>query len=72
MDIQETNREAWNKITESYQKQATFSYDQMDYGHTLCPNESDLNLIGDVKNKLILELGCGGANCGISLSKKRC
>ena len=33
-------------------------------------NEEDHNLIGDVKGKDILEIGCGGAQCGIAFAKQ--
>lgn len=32
--------------------------------------EKSLELIGDVHGKKVLELGCGGANCGIALAKQ--
>jgi len=34
------------------------------------PNEDNLKLLGNVKNKNILEIGCGGAQCGIALAKQ--
>lgn len=34
------------------------------------PNEDSLNLIGNVKGKNVLEIGCGGAQCGIAFAKK--
>ena len=33
-------------------------------------NEDNLKLIGDVNGKNILEIGCGGAQCGIAFAKK--
>lgn len=34
------------------------------------PFEKELKLLGDLKNKKILEIGCGGAQCGIAMAKK--
>ncbi|MDE6642235.1 MAG: hypothetical protein K2K63_17130 [Acetatifactor sp.] len=70
MSIIDVNRDSWNKQADRYQKNAMFSFDEVDYGNSSCPKEKDLKLIGDVKGKKILELGCGGANCGIALAKQ--
>lgn len=70
MSIIDINRDSWNKQADRYQKNATFSFDEVDYGNSSYPKEKDLKLIGDVKGKKILELGCGGANCGIALAKQ--
>jgi len=64
------NKEAWNRHSERYTRSVNFSYENVDYGNPYCVNDSDLKLIGNVEDKKILELGCGGANCGIALAKK--
>jgi SAM-dependent methyltransferase len=38
------------------------------YG-TGCPNEEELQLIGPVAGKRVLEIGCGGAQCSIAFAK---
>jgi len=70
MNINEINKNSWNKQAARYQSNAHFLFNDVDYGDRDLPTENDLNLIGDVKNKKILEIGCGGANCGISLAKQ--
>jgi SAM-dependent methyltransferase len=42
--------------------------DSAQYGD-YCPNEAKLNLLGDVRGKSLLELGCGGAQCSIAFAK---
>ncbi len=34
------------------------------------PTESELRLLGDLKGKRVLELGCGGAQCSIAFAKQ--
>ncbi len=70
MGINEINKNSWDKQAARYQQNADFSFNVVDYGDVRYPNEEDLKLIGDVKDKKVLELGCGGANCGIALAKK--
>lgn len=64
------NKNSWNKHADRYQQNVDFSFDEVDYGSIHCATEEDLHLIGDVHGKKVLELGCGGANCGIALAKK--
>ena len=70
MDINEINKNSWNKQAARYQGDADFLFNNVDYGDTDLPTEKDLNLIGNVNGKKVLEIGCGGANCGISLAKQ--
>jgi 2-polyprenyl-3-methyl-5-hydroxy-6-metoxy-1,4-benzoquinol methylase len=70
MEIQNTNKDSWNKHAERYQNSVQFSFDNVDFGSIDSKTEKDLKLIGDVKDKKVLELGCGGANCGIALAKQ--
>lgn len=70
MDINEINKISWNKQADRYQADADFLFSDVDYGDRNLPTEKDLNLIGDVNGKKVLELGCGGANCGIALAKQ--
>ena len=70
MNINEINKNSWNKQAARYQSDADFLFNNVDYGDTDLPTEKDLNLIGNVNGKKVLEIGCGGANCGISLAKQ--
>jgi ubiquinone/menaquinone biosynthesis C-methylase UbiE len=70
MDLDNINKDSWNKQSKRYQGKADFAFDNVDYGDLRYVTERDLKLIGDVEGKKILELGCGGANCGISLAKQ--
>jgi len=70
MSINSVNKESWNLQAKRYFENSNFSFDNVDYGDVRCLTEKDLKLLGDVKGKRILELGCGGANCGIALSKQ--
>lgn len=70
MNINEINKRSWDIQAERYQKNADFSFSVLDYGDIRCPNDNDLKFIGNVKDKEVLELGCGGANCGIALAKQ--
>ncbi len=62
-------RDHWNLDSISYQKRHKISTEYVHYGPS-CPTEDELNLLGDVEGKKIIELGCGGAQCSIALSKK--
>lgn len=62
-------REHWNIDALAYQKRYKLSTDHVHYGPN-CPTEEDLNLLGDVQDKKIVELGCGGGQCSIALSKR--
>lgn len=70
MGTNKINKNAWNRHAERYQKSVGFSFDNIDYGIMNSSTEKDLKLIGDVSGKKVLELGCGGANCGIALAKQ--
>ena len=70
IDYKESNKIAWNKHSRRYLEEAGFSNDILDFGDPRCLSDNDLHLIGDVRNKKILELGCGGANIGINLAKR--
>lgn len=70
MDINSINKESWNLQATRYFQNSSFSFDKVDYGDVRCETEDDLQLLGNVKGKRIIELGCGGANCGIALAKQ--
>ena len=58
----------WEASSESYQKESKIPVD-IHYGPG-APNEKALKLLGNLKGKKVLEIGCGGAQCGIAMAKK--
>lgn len=70
MSTNNINRNSWDKHAARYQKEVKFTFDRVDYGIVNSLTESDLGLIGNVSGKKVVELGCGGANCGIALAKQ--
>jgi ubiquinone/menaquinone biosynthesis C-methylase UbiE len=62
-------RKAWNKISPHYQAEHKIPTDFVHYGPH-CPNEDQLQLIGDVVGKRVLEIGCGGGQCSIAFAKR--
>ena len=64
----ELNRRGWNTISESYQRERRISTDDVHYG-PMAPGERELGLLGDVRGKQILEVGCGGGQNAIMLAK---
>ncbi|MHA2298773.1 MAG: class I SAM-dependent methyltransferase [Candidatus Hodarchaeales archaeon] len=62
------NQESWNIISRSYQREKRISLDDVHYG-PVTPGEKELGLLGDVQGKKILEIGCGGGQNSIVLTK---
>lgn len=62
------NATGWNKISKSYQKRYSISTDKYYWG-PLCSSEYD-SLLGNFKNKKILEVGSGAGQNSIFLAKK--
>ncbi len=60
---------AWNRFSAEYQKDARLPVNVAHYGPDI-PTEAELHLLGDVKGKRVLELGCGGAQCSIAFVKQ--
>lgn len=60
----------WNNASSYYQNTFDIPVDDIYYG-PFCPTEKELKIInvGKIKNKKVLELGCGGGQCSIFLSK---
>ena len=70
MEARDINKHSWNQQADRYQQGVDFSFDYVDYGTMNAKTEKDFNLIGDVKGKKILDLGCGGGNNSIALAKQ--
>lgn len=62
-------RQAWNRISPGYQEDYQIPTDFVHYGPH-CPNEDQLQLIGDVRGKHVLEIGCGGGQCAVAFAKR--
>lgn len=59
----------WEETSENYQKKAKIHTRSAHYG-PFAPDENKLRLLGNVKGKKILELGCGGGQCSIAFAKQ--
>ena len=62
------NAAAWDRHSAAYQAGAQLPTDVVHYGPDI-PTEADLGLLGNLKGKRVLELGCGGAQCSIAMAK---
>ena len=60
---------AWDRHSAAYQDAAKLSTSVAHYGPDI-PTEAELRLLGDLKGKKVLELGCGGAQCSIAFAKQ--
>jgi ubiquinone/menaquinone biosynthesis C-methylase UbiE len=67
--MKEIIKKYWNQDSNNYQKSAKISTDSAHYG-PYAPNENKLKLLGNIKNKNILEIGCGGGQCSIAFAKQ--
>jgi len=61
-------KKGWNIISRSYQEKTTISLEDVHYG-PISPGESKLKLLGNVKGKDVLEIGCGGGQNSVVLAK---
>lgn len=59
----------WDRHADYYQACSKITTEHAHYG-PFSPNENELNLLGNVAGKNILELGCGGGQCSIAFAKK--
>lgn len=66
--ILEGNRQSWDIISASYQAYTRISTGDVHYG-PLAPGERELGLLGEVRGKQILEVGCGGGQNAVALAK---
>ena len=63
------NIEGWDRYAAAYQADARLPTDVVHYGPDL-PNESSLRLLGDLKGRRVLDLGCGAAQASIACAKQ--
>ena len=61
-----STEKGWNTISKAYQEKTRISLNDVHWG-PISAGESSLRLLGNVKNKDILEIGCGGGQNAIVL-----
>lgn len=61
-------KKGWNVISRSYQRKTKISLENVHYG-PISAGERELKLLGSVKDKDVLEVGCGGGQNAIVLAK---
>lgn len=59
----------WDRLAESYQRHTTISTREVHYG-PLAYGEKRLRLLGSVRGKRALEIGCGGGQNAIALARQ--
>ncbi len=60
------NRAAWNAIADVYQARERGNWDVIGWG-VWCPDETELQVVGDVSGKRALVVGCGGGEDIVAL-----
>ena len=63
------NRAAWNTIARAYQDRMQLPTDRLVYG-SRCPDEEELQLLGNLSGLRAIVLGCGGGQDCIVLAKQ--
>lgn len=63
------NEEAWNRLSDHYQKTRRISLTNYHY-NAYGPGDNELQIIGDVQGLDVLEVGCGGGQNSIVLTRK--
>ena len=63
------NTEAWDRVAARRSAGDSIASDTVQYGAGL-PTDDDLRLIGEVKGKRVLDLGCGSGENAIALSRQ--
>lgn len=61
-------KEYWDQNSKYYQEDSSIKIG-IHYGPG-APFEDKLNLLGNLRGKKVVEIGCGGAQCGIAMAKK--
>ncbi len=61
-------RRGWNTISASYQASTRISTHDVHYG-PLAPGEREMGLLGHVTGKRVIEIGCGGGQNAIALTR---
>jgi SAM-dependent methyltransferase len=67
-DLRPDLRAAWDRLSPIYQAHHEIPTASVHYG-PWAPLESELNLLGDVAGRRILEIGCGGGQCCVAFAR---
>lgn len=59
----------WNETSKGYQEDSKIRTKSAHYG-PYAPDENKIRLLGSVREKRILEIGCGGGQCSIAFAKQ--
>ena len=59
---------AWDRYATSYQEATRWPVTVVHYGPDL-PTEEDLRLLGDLRGKRVLDLGCGGGHNAVAMAR---
>jgi SAM-dependent methyltransferase len=62
-------RATWDRLSARYQEQQPDRVDSVDYG-PWAPPERELRLLGDVRGRHVLDLGCGGGQSVVALARQ--
>lgn len=62
------NVASWDAFSARYQATAVLPTDVAHYGPD-APTEAELRLLGDLRGRRVVELGCGGGQCSIAFAK---
>jgi ubiquinone/menaquinone biosynthesis C-methylase UbiE len=62
-------KKSWNKIARHYVRHYRISDKIIHYG-PLCPGEDKLRLLGNLRGKKVLDLGCGAGQNAIAIARK--
>jgi ubiquinone/menaquinone biosynthesis C-methylase UbiE len=62
-------KQGWNRISRNYQLRMRIPTDDVYWGEFVV-SERNLRILGNVKGKRVLEIGCGGAQNSIALAKR--
>ena len=66
--MSEQIKEYWDRTSVDYQRECDIPI-RIHYGNG-APFEDELNLLGDIKGKRILDFGCGGGQCSIAMVQR--
>jgi len=59
----------WEETSQHYQESTKIGIGTAHYG-PYAPDENELRLLGNVRGKKILEIGCGGGQCSVAFAKQ--
>lgn len=60
--------DAWDRYAASYQEAVRWPVDVVHFGPDL-PTEADLRLVGDLRGRRVLDLGCGGGQNAVAMAR---